>query len=406
MATNTQNLPPYVRVATVYGVVALRRTTSGLWAGRGLRKLDCAKRGFLSEEKEIIEWKEVKNTCVVCSRPSTLSVQWEGPGSEKPLKPDGSKREFKNMHYKPVKVMDAYVCGLCRIVQLPRLIIMTQWDLRGTKLEPSECSCQWDGTHILHCSGCSIQLRTGRLLQVSRAKGWQVRRYLDALKGFESPPGEGGWSALPVAAAAPQRSGNEEPQRDPAQPGYTTGLEMLTDDDRQQAREKGWEGPWELTTWGRLIEEVVQSPSIPTEELPEVPREEGARGTNLYYFVTGLDAWGNSGAKAKAKRAQYYVTPEAWHRDGLLQMPGRVASRAATPIRPDQTAKVEITVQMIAVPYRGIYLVGADVIVMEDVKPEEPKQAPEKRSIKRLGSWFWHSFPGRGKSQKKPQPGE
>ncbi|KAE8281789.1 hypothetical protein D5F01_LYC19172 [Larimichthys crocea] len=194
--------------------------------------------------------------------------------------------------------------------------------------------------------------------------------------------------------------------RDPAQPGYTTGLETLTDDDRQQAREKGWEGPWELTTWGRLIEEVVQSPSIPTEELPEVPREEGARGTNLYYFVTGLDAWGNSGAKAKAKRAQYYITPEAWHRDGLLQMPGRVASRAATPIRPDQTVKVEITVQMIAVPYRGIYLVGADVTVIEDIKPEEPKQAPEKRSIKRLGSWFWHSFPGRGKSQKKPQPGE
>ncbi|KAE8278085.1 hypothetical protein D5F01_LYC23842 [Larimichthys crocea] len=478
MATNTQNLPPYVRVATVYGVVALRRTTSGLWAGRGLRKLDCAKRGFLSDEKEIIEWKEVKNTCVVCSKPSTLSVQWEGPGSEKPLKPDGSKREFKSMHYKPVKVMDAYVCGLCRIVQLPRLIIMTQWDLRGTKLEPSECSCQWDGTHILHCNGCSIQLRTGRLLQVSRAKGWQVRRYLDALKGFESPPGERGWSALPAAAAALQRSGNAEPRRyedtspsapalypdirademdgystiaegcgrrrslleeaihhgwpyipqygqmacppfstnqvplvmrvfrDPAQPGYTTGLETLTDDDRQQAREKGWEGPWELTTWGKLIEEVVQSPNIPTEELPEVPREEGARGTNLYYFVTGLDAWGNSGAKAKAKRAQYYVTPEAWHRDGLLQMPGRVASRAATPIRPDQTTKVEITCQMIAVPYRGIYSVGADVTVIEDVKPEEPKQAPEKKSIKRLGSWFWHSFPGRGKSQRKPQPGE
>ncbi|KAE8278063.1 hypothetical protein D5F01_LYC23878 [Larimichthys crocea] len=343
MATNTQNLPPYVRVATVYVVVALRRTTSGLWAGRGLRNLDCAKRGFLSKEKEIIEWKEVKNTCVVCSKPSTLSIQWEGPGSEKPLKPDGSKREFKNMHYKPVKVMDAYVCGLCRIVQLPRLIIMTQWDLRGTKLEPSECSCQWDGSHILHCSSCSSQLRTGRLLQVPLV-----------MRVF----------------------------RDPAQPGYTTGLETLMDDDRQQAREKGWEGPWELTTWGKLIEEVVQSPSIPTEELPEVPREEGARGTNLYYSVTGLDAWGNSGAKAKAKRAQYYVTPEVWHRDGLLQMPGRVASRAATPIRQEQTVKVEITVQMIAVQYRGIYSVGADVTVIEDVKPEEPKQALEKRSIK------------------------
>ncbi|KAI3351526.1 hypothetical protein L3Q82_020369 [Scortum barcoo] len=78
----------------------------GLWAGGQRTEAkreeikDCAKRGFLSDEKEVIQWKEVKNTCVVCSRPSTLTVQWEGPGSEKDRsKADGAKSELKEQIY-------------------------------------------------------------------------------------------------------------------------------------------------------------------------------------------------------------------------------------------------------------------------------------------------------------------
>lgn len=70
---------------------------------------------------------------------------------------------------------------------------------------------------------------------------------------------------------------------------------------------------------------------IPSEDLPDVPKEEGARGTNLYYCVTGLDTWGNSGAKAKEKSTEYYVTPEGWYRNNVMQMPGGVASRVDTP---------------------------------------------------------------------------
>lgn len=50
------------------------------------------------------------NTCVVCFKQTT--VQWVGPGSEKPTKLNGTRSDFKNMHYKPVKIMDAFICVL------------------------------------------------------------------------------------------------------------------------------------------------------------------------------------------------------------------------------------------------------------------------------------------------------
>lgn len=464
MASNTPELPPYIRLATVYGVVALRRTTSGLWAGRGLRKLDCAKRGFLSDEKEVIQWKEVKNVCVVCSRPSTLTVQWEGPGSEKPLKADGAKSELKDLHYRPVKVMDAYICGICRITCLPRLIILTQWDLRGTRLEPAECTCQWDGRFIHYCNSCTLQARSGRLMQVGSAKGWQVRRYIDPLRAFN--PEEDGWAPVPVATATPPRSTNNDPSapplypimaaaesaspstalrvggrrrtaleeaihhgwpydpsygqmaspplatcqvplvvrvfRDPASPGYTSGMDELPEDARELAQVEGWEGPWELTTWGRLIEEVISRTDVPLEDLPDVPREEGARGTNLYYYTTGIDAWGHPGAKAKMKRAECYVTPEGWVRNGVTQIPGSVASRIDTPIRPDQTTRVRITAQMVAVPFKGVYSVGADVeVVDESPRPATPEPAAEEgTSAQRFRLWIRQRWEARRSSQK------
>lgn len=61
----------------------------------------------------------------------------------------------------------------------------------------------------------------------------------------------------------------------------------------------GWDVSWEITNWGNLIEEVVKNQDAPLEDLSEVPREEGAKGTNLYFWTTGLDAWGNTGAKTR-----------------------------------------------------------------------------------------------------------
>lgn len=83
--------------------------------------------------------------------------------------------------------------------------------------------------------------------------------------------------------------------QDPTRPDDTSGLELLPDDVKALTRNNGWEGPWELTTWGKLIKEVIDNPHIPLEDLPEVPREEGTRGMNLYYQTTGLDTWGNLG---------------------------------------------------------------------------------------------------------------
>lgn len=89
--------------------------------------------------------------------------------------------------------------------------------------------------------------------------------------------------------------------RDPAAPGYTTGMEHLFKDCQQITRENGWEGPWELTHWGRLTEEVLRTPNLQLEDLPKVTNEEGARGTNLHYRVTSLDAYRKWESKAKAK---------------------------------------------------------------------------------------------------------
>lgn len=471
MASNAPIIPPYVRLATVYGVVVLRRTTSGLWAGRGLRKMECAKRGFLSDEKEIIQWKEVKNMCVVCCKPSTLVVQWEGPGTEKPLGAYGAREAFKGMCYKPVKVMDAYVCGICRITCLPRIIILTQWNLQGLKLDPADCTCQWDGKLLSHCNHCALIARCGRLLHVKSARGWQVRRFLDPLRAFSSE--DHGWAPRPTAAAIPLGMGGDgrsrstgagpsapplhlegaaaesatysadlgargrrtlldeaihhgwpyDPSfgrvaypplatdqlplvlrvfRDPATPGYTSGMDELSDDVRELAQATGWEGPWELTTWGRLIGEVVSRTDVPLEDLPNVPREEGARGTNLYYYTTGIDAWGHSGAKSKMKRAEYYVTPESWVRNAVTQIPGSVASRIDTPLRPDQTVKVMITVQMVVVPYGGVYSVGADVEVVDEspaLASPEPA-AEEEKPKQQFRDWIRKRWEARKGSQK------
>lgn len=57
--------------------------------------------------------------------------------------------------------------------------------------------------------------------------------------------------------------------RDPAEPGYTTGLGNLPDDVQESARIKGWLGPWQLTTSGRLVTDVALDPNIPLEGTQE-----------------------------------------------------------------------------------------------------------------------------------------
>lgn len=144
------------------------------------------------------------NTCVVYFKQTMLSFQWKGPGSEKPIKPDGARNEFKNMHYKPLKVMDAFICGLCRITQLPRLTLLTQWDLRGTSMETGDCTFQWVGEFLNYCNNLLLQLSNGRVL-----------RFLDLLKAFQLSPHNERRLKRSVANVIPQRHGGGESSRHP-----------------------------------------------------------------------------------------------------------------------------------------------------------------------------------------------
>lgn len=91
MATNVQSLSPWVHVATVKGVVVTRRDARGLRAGRALNLLKLAKNGFISNgkdvfisnEKEVLEWKSIGNACVTCLEPSPMEERWTGPGKDK-----------------------------------------------------------------------------------------------------------------------------------------------------------------------------------------------------------------------------------------------------------------------------------------------------------------------------------
>lgn len=53
MASKPCIIPPYLGLATMKGVVVIRRTNSGIWTGRALKKLECAKNGILSEERNV-----------------------------------------------------------------------------------------------------------------------------------------------------------------------------------------------------------------------------------------------------------------------------------------------------------------------------------------------------------------
>ncbi|KAM7394892.1 hypothetical protein PAMA_006571 [Pampus argenteus] len=191
------------------------------------------------------------------------------------------------------------------ITSLPRLTIVVQWDLRGVEMNPGESSCQWDGENLTYCRDCTLQITTGRLLEAGRGQGWQVNRFLTALRSFRIQDDERDWTESPAAEGHPLltsilregpsappmypplgaegeggdrlRRGWEPPYptlledtirrtwpyrmagiqaavlplaavqvspvmrvyQDPKAPGYTSGWDRLSDEDRDRAQEKG-----------------------------------------------------------------------------------------------------------------------------------------------------------------------
>jgi len=114
--------------------------------------------------------------------------------------------------------------------------------------------------------------------------------------------------------------------RDPESPGYTSGMDLIPDYQKRAAAEGGWEGPWELTTWGSLIMEVVRDPEVLMVALPPVPKETGY-STNSLYCILCLDAWGNRAAQPRAKTKKFIVTYQDWRRKGILQNANTIARR-------------------------------------------------------------------------------
>lgn len=141
----------------------------------------------------------------MCIEPSKLTVNWEGWGHEKLTQPSSTKSKVRNPYHKLVKVMVALICEICRLTHLPRTVILTQWDLRGTHLEPLECTCQWDRRFIQYCHSCTLKMRNDRLPLVGDTKGYQVRRYVDPLK-------VDCWNQPPVAMIRPLDHGDEPQQ--------------------------------------------------------------------------------------------------------------------------------------------------------------------------------------------------
>ncbi|MEQ2261971.1 hypothetical protein XENORESO_018984 [Xenotaenia resolanae] len=55
--------------------------------------------------------------------------------------------------------------------------------------------------------------------------------------------------------------------------GVGTALEQRPDNEEQQAQPSAWFGPWELTTWGQLILDVVANPDLPWKTCSTLSRK-------------------------------------------------------------------------------------------------------------------------------------
>ncbi|XP_032438035.1 uncharacterized protein LOC116732155 [Xiphophorus hellerii] len=447
MASESCTIPPYLGLATVKGVVVIRRTPSGIWAGRALKKLDWAKNGVLSEERELLEWKKAKSNCPVCLTDHHLPIIWEGPGREKPRHQGATAEMLQHLRVSPVTILNNTICGNCRVGYLPRLKLETQWG--WLKEEPRTCYCTWDGDELHRCPVCKEQLTSGEVTLTGEAEGWQVTRFYSSLRyyrtygkvqsnygspipiilpGPSAPPNtpeeldpwvwrrdegphdvlwdsvQAAWpyDAARASLSFPPLNANHSPvvfrvHRPHAYQPSAEELSALPDDARKQAFNGGWTGPWELTTWAHLILEVINDCTIPIVDLPDAPREDGVRSSDMYYYTTEVDGWGSNAVRPKEKSCLYWVTAESQFRDGVLQHPGGVAHRASTPSDPSTSCQVQLSVRMITVPYKGIYSVGAAIKVVPDeqtyatvssTEPEPPKKKPKTHAWQKLTSAF------------------
>ena len=102
-----------------------------------------------------------ENECSICASTGEKLICpfiMEGTGAAWPVKPDGemdsgkeNKKPWKQLRAKPVKVMDNYVCGDCRVQMLPRVMFLAQQnrmqDLMGKELQelnPLEKPKMWE----------------------------------------------------------------------------------------------------------------------------------------------------------------------------------------------------------------------------------------------------------------------
>lgn len=248
------------------------------------------------------------------------------------------------------------------------------------------CDCDWDGNDVKYCADCDTLMEEGHLLLVGKARGWQVRRFYNPLKSLRAqlreerletprdPPTlqqcNQGLNATPSAPPLYPDVGKLHQENEVGQQGdmwnpgglleqavkqawpynpligqagsvpLQTNLFPLVlrvfrsplgeeieevSQKSDEAQRGGRTGPWELVMWAQLIAEVILDPDIPLTDLPEVPREAEARKTSLYYYTTSIDAWTVQGASPKQKTTKFLVTPDAWERNGVLQIPRTAA---------------------------------------------------------------------------------
>lgn len=420
MASRAQELPPWMEIANIQGVVITRRGHQKLWVGRALAKLRFAKSGYMSEwEPESITWRQAPDgACVSCGGVINLPIAWSEPGIGRLRRVPGRENDFfyglDGVSPNPVKVMDAVFCAVCKIERLPRLKIYAQWDLREDSLSPSDCGCSWTGRSLILCGECELSKRRGALQEVGEAEGWQVRKFVNPLMRLdEFPPPTKELKREPVeqmeGASAPLWEENETStllsqtewitvieknwpynalRQEPAaagamgqvrvceqfrilRPSVPAGDELnsirhLAQIYQTMAMSGGWLGPWELTTWGRLAKELVQNSEIPwVDTFETLPTERGRHESMLHFYMTRLDGWSHPQAKIREKVMTCRITPETSVREKVVQIPGSFAHRASSPYWPEAVYEVDVVVKAVVVPCRGLFSFGLKVKLRE-----------------------------------------
>lgn len=335
-------VPPFIKLAMVKGAIITRRTWNGIKAGRAFKLLENARRGFLSDAVEDFSWRQANVGCVVCGSVNTATARWS----------EHSPTESFDLHAGgetgPAKVLDAFICYTCRIKYLPRIKIYAQWDVSSLgRDEQVNCTCQWDGSVLLHCEFCWARIASGMLVRVEEAEGWQVtvaaapviplRPILTYPMGtcytednlrirhisfsnwpaWDGPPSPGmvieNSTPAPTMVSLAARGGNLSP--------------LLP---------SGVRRPWE-----QIISYVLAREDVPLTDLSDVPREVGMEENCMFRYTTVLDSTPKK-LEYKAKIAWMKLCP------------------AVDFVEYDSTdgCWVKIVISMAMIPYEGIYSMG------------------------------------------------